>query len=68
MSKRRSIRRSCEGIIPAATGDIRTYFPSTVVRVMQQDAIDRFEQCGLVLGEHAARGSKSINDAHRSGR
>ncbi|MDQ3897734.1 MAG: VWA domain-containing protein [Actinomycetota bacterium] len=30
-------------------GDIRTYFPSTVVRVMQQDAIDRLNLRQLLL-------------------
>ncbi len=30
-------------------GDIRTYFPSTVVRVMQQDAIDRLDLRRLLL-------------------
>ena len=30
-------------------GDIRTYFPSTVVRVMQQDAIDRLDLRQLLL-------------------
>ena len=34
---------------PAGSGDIRTYFPSTVVQVMQADAIERLDLTRLLL-------------------